>query len=100
MTPRLNIVPTSESACIEIRLVRTYCLIQEENYEEALKEIDRGIPENLVCFEKACCFYKLNKHNEALEVIQTKEVDNQVNHDAWLKLKAQVVRKSSGLIVS
>jgi hypothetical protein len=96
LTLRLDLVPTPGSTSIEVRRVRTYCLIQQENYGEALKEIDRGIPRKLACFDKAYCFYKLDRHKEALRIIQAKEVMNtQVPRDAWMKLKAQLVRKSS-----
>jgi hypothetical protein len=79
----------------EIQHAKLYCLIQCEDYAGALKTIEQNdFPEELVLFEKAYCFYKLNRQDDALTLIHRMSNHQPLrSNDVYMKLKAQIVRK-------
>jgi hypothetical protein len=75
-----------------IQLIKIYCMIQLDDYAGALKEMEHDTEEELVLFEKAYCFYKLNRHDDALDMIHRMK-SAQMRNEACMKLEAQIVRK-------
>jgi hypothetical protein len=74
----------------EVRLVKIYCFIQLNKYEDALKEMDSSIPEQLVLSERAYCYYKLNCLKDSLELVQ-KMQNEHIHPEMATKLEAQIV---------
>lgn len=70
---------------------KVVCLIKLEQFSEAISFLD-ATPSNNLSFEKAYCFYKTKKLDEALAVINAIPSPKPVS---VLELEAQVVLKEN-----